>query len=275
MILDLNDLEPHELQVPTPSMCSRVSALRPTAISADLFIDRYCFPGDGAPLAGAHEVVKLDLIAGVAVSIATVPWGPDAFAKLPNDAWLASYDSGFCGWIDRLPGTADPGHDWPLMVSDEPTPFAVNSGREAADCGTAPQATRIAGAPDGALAFLARPAVDSGGVSSLDLPRRLYVVDAGGAPRRLVDETFGVLDIAWRPDGTAIGVAGTIEGQTGLWILARDGSRTLAVPGNVSAIAWSPDGRSIAMVIREESDGDPNSITRLKILSLDPSVFDE
>jgi WD40 repeat protein len=88
-----------------------------------------------------------------------------------------------------------------------------------------------------------------------------------------------VLSAAFRPDGEAVAIGG--EGTAGLWVAAGTGfTRTVELPfalGNVNELAFSPDGRTLAVAadrLTLWNVADPSAPRLLTTRDLGPAVTD-
>lgn len=217
-------------------------------LPAGLVVDVWCLPRLGA---GDHELVLVrpdDKLQ----PIATLPWFPDSYAQVDGGAWLAGYDSGICAWIDVVPGTGSPTSAWPIRVTDDGEPFAVNASRDSANCDGQPKAYGLAEAGDGRLAFLASGAVRSrGGVGRLSFPVQLYLQDADGTVRRLASGLVEPRSVQWSRDGEHVLLIATIDDRQGIWEFGPDGSLRLLFEGDLFDFAESPDGARLAVIVKD------------------------
>ena len=94
----------------------------------------------------------------------------------------------------------------------------------------------------------------------LDCEIHLFSIDAqSGEARQLTDGPFDVRSMDTAPDGARIAFVRTRTGReahlTDLWVMAADGSGARQIScdiASVGALAWSPDGRWIALSGSEE-----------------------
>ena len=109
-------------------------------------------------------------------------------------------------------------------------------------------------------------------VGYVDRWAHLHVVDArpGATPRQLTAGDWGVSGIAWAPNGRSIAYVADpradadLRPRTSIWSIEADDEEhppptaapreVLALGGNVTAPAWSPDGRWLAAIGVVESD---------------------
>jgi hypothetical protein len=268
--IDLGTREVRPIEVDRPPECPSIDATVPRMAERSLVFDRRCYPGPSTPIAGYHELMSLPSIGAPAVPIAKFPWFPDSYAQVKGGAWLAGFDSSICAWIDLLPGTGTPQIPWPIMVTDDGAPYAVNAANVSTGCDQKPAASEITAAPDGSLAFLASAAGGGSGFGRLGAPRHLYLMDPSAAPRRIADGITHPSDLAWNADGTRLAVIATIDDRTGIWSYDRAGKRRFEYEGLVSGFAWAPAGDRIALLVPEGQSQDPNAPESLLILTLQP-----
>lgn len=78
----------------------------------------------------------------------------------------------------------------------------------------------------------------------------LWVMEIGSAPERITDDAFVEVDAAWSPDGSQLAYATDRGGFTNIWVrdLSTGLERQLTSEGG-SMPAWSPDGRSLAVLV--------------------------
>ena len=256
------------IEIVGPPECPSIDAMMPRVIDGELVFDRYCYPGPSTPIAGYHELLTLPLDGGQPVSLARVPWFPESEVRLDGGAWLASFDSGLCAWIELVPDTGEPPFAWPLQVTDDGEPFAVNVAALGDTCDEAPLASSIAGGPAGALAFLASGAArDVSGFGRLDLAVNLYRREPDGTIRRLAAGLVHAGGLVWRPGTDVLTAYATIEGRAGIWTFDPDGTRRLIYEGRLLNFAWSPDGLSLAVIVPTGAIDDADPARRLEILS--------
>lgn len=134
------------------------------------------------------------------------------------------------------------------------------------------------------LAFLSRRAGEHAE------PQVYTIPVAGGEARAITSLRSGVSSFAWAPDGASIAflatepetraqkadrlagrdwrIAGVHKGARRLWLLPLGGESGAAVPGMLVAdlhiwdMAWSPDGKSIAISASPQPDADSDLIRR-------------
>lgn len=256
------------IRVDVPTGCTSIDALMARVIGDRLVFDRYCYAALVTDPRDGHELMLLPSDGGPAESLARLPWFPDAFIQLDNGTWLSSYDSGMCAWIEVVPDTGEVPFGWPIEVTDDGEPYAVNAGRQAEDCANAPLASNIAQGPGGALGFLATGAGrGAGGFGRLDLADNLYRRESDGVLRRIASDLHTAGGLVWRPGTDALTAYATIEGRAGIWAFDPDGSRTFLYEGRLSNFAWSPDGLQLAVIVPFGDPLVPDPPRRLHIIT--------
>jgi hypothetical protein len=243
-VFDMVEGTSSPLDVPTES-CTGMDHLQPQVDEpGKLLFIRLC----GQP--SEVTLYRGGLDGGAAERVADVSFLPSRYTRVPGtDSWLGGYDDGFCAWIAafRVPA----GIDWPIMVAHDGREVAVTAGSAAGiECGQAPMADLPAFASDGTLAFVAAPGADRvTGTSRFDVPWDLYLWTSGVARDPIVRGIVRPTDLAWSPDETRLAIAGAIDGRRGLWLIDRSGARELAFDGDISRLAWAPDGDSLAITV--------------------------
>lgn len=243
------------LPVDVPEGCRSVDAFLPIRVAELLVFDRSCFATDGP---GFHEIIELSPDGQVGRSLLTLPWFPESIVRLPNGSWISGFDSGPCAWIAVAPNTPAPDFAWPIVVSDDGQPFAVDASRDTA-CDSQPLAHGVARAGDGTLAFVASGAARStSGLDRMDIGLNLYIRAADGGVERVATGLVEARNVRWSPDGSSITFIARIDGRSAIWRFTRDGQRSALYEGEPLAFAWSPSGGRLAVVISEHSpDADP------------------
>ena len=244
--VDLGTMEATPLDLEVPKRCLSVDVQNPKVIGDRLYLDRRCFARDGDD---RHEIMLISE-GKQAEAVASIPWFPDSYVQLPSGAWLSGFDSGPCAWIDLVPDTGEPGIPWPITVSDDGEPFAVNGSAEG-ECDNAVLASSIDRSSDGHLAFVAAGAARSAaGFARLDVPQNVYVVpEAGGQPRRIASGLVEARNVRWSPDGSSLIVIARAGDGSVLLKLDLAGGQEVLYEGQPVVAAWAPDGRRIAIVV--------------------------
>ena len=98
----------------------------------------------------------------------------------------------------------------------------------------------------------------------LDGSSQIYLLDAGGAERRLTDLKGGAFEPTWSPDGRRIAFSGSrhVGSDNDIYVMDADGGRVrrlLQTPRDDGHPDWSPDGSQIAFHARYEDHGIPGS----------------
>jgi Tol biopolymer transport system component len=100
------------------------------------------------------------------------------------------------------------------------------------------------------------------------------IPSAGGRPRRIARAELA-WTVAWSPDGSRIAFGNVTADSdfANVVVVAPDGShRRTVVNGeageNWGGIAWSPDGRTLAVARRSDEGGDPDGVADLYLLRL-------
>jgi hypothetical protein len=247
------DLSTHvttPIQVDPPPGCAGIAARAPQIVSGHVYFARECVLGDGTA-----DLMALPPDGGLPTRVGRLPeLFAGSFARLASGTWLADY-GGVCQGIDLVDGTDQAIAMWPLMITDDGPPFAVNAVGHQSDCdNSTPLATGIAAAPDGTLALLAARGV--GGFIATDPDLHLYLVDVSGNAHCLADGVMDGRNLRWAPNGASLALIGEINRQWGIWRFARDGKRTRLFDGHALAFAWSPDGSQLAVVVSDNpADG--------------------
>lgn len=81
----------------------------------------------------------------------------------------------------------------------------------------------------------------------------LVASDGASTPRQLTAGDHKDLHAVWAPDAARLAFVSTRDGEQNVWIIRRDGGEALRVTdlkGEVDALAWSPDGASLAYTFR-------------------------
>ena len=128
------------------------------------------------------------------------------------------------------------------------------------------------------IAFFSKPQ------SSEDIYYRfhsLYTMSASGTgPQKLVESVrpFGLP--VWSPDGRKIALLSRPRATSGdgiIYVIDRDGSNAIKIPGASSQPAWSPDGSSIAFLRGEKRESlhvvNPDGSGLRKLVDLDPDTL--
>lgn len=132
------------------------------------------------------------------------------------------------------------GHQTRAIAFTATLPVATNSPRTP---GPAPRA----GAP-----MLDAPAMSADGRALAFRARNaIWLMENGGAPRKIIADGFCTLDPAWAPDGATLAVASDRGGTSDLWLWTRASGAYRQLShhdGAVSGPAWAPDGRRLAFI---------------------------
>jgi WD40-like Beta Propeller Repeat len=112
--------------------------------------------------------------------------------------------------------------------------------------------------PDGRLLyFVASPAsVGVSGTARLDVPWNLYRwPEPAGRPEPLLRDLGTPVGLAISPDGRQLAVCGQRGGQYGLWLVdSSTGSSRKLADGKLVDPSFSPDGRHLAAIFRQDGD---------------------
>ncbi|HUP47657.1 MAG TPA: S9 family peptidase, partial [Thermoanaerobaculia bacterium] len=104
----------------------------------------------------------------------------------------------------------------------------------------------------------------------------LHVADTGGISRPFITGRTNTSDVAWRPGSREISVI-TRRGDDAaksLYLIPLEGGEARRIvdhPVDVESYSWSPDGRRVAFVAREEEPKLPENRPR----DLEPKVYEE
>lgn len=257
--IDLGSMESTPMELDAPEGCISVDVQNPKVIGGRLFLDRRCFAVDGND---SHDIMLIHRD-GPAEKVAAIPWFPDSYVELPSGAWLSGFDSGPCAWIDLVPSTGQPGIPWPIMVTDDGAPFAINASPKG-DCDHAVLASSIDRNSDGLLAFVAAGSARTAkGLARLDVPANVYVVpETGGDARRIASGLVEARNVRWAPDGSSVIVIARAGPGSALLRIDLAGTENVLYQGGPVVATWAPDGRRIALIIQNASE---NRILILKV----------
>ncbi len=203
--------------------------------------------GDTKPLVSSDPLGFLDSFAA-----------PVAAPNAERDAALLAVGDQVCSTIAFV--DKDGAHPLDLSIghgteSWNLSQFFVDDSRTCVEQGRAAWPTWSRS--NGLIAFLASPqSLGVGGLARMELPWNIYRWSlTQDRAQTLLENVRFPRDLTWSPDGEWLAFGGEIGGRDGLWLLNPATSAVVEVTDDaVLALAWSPDGQSIAASVATTSD---------------------